>query len=122
MKLFDIAGKVAVVTGGNGGIQTTQIGSGTVATVAGTADSNINSLSVQNGQLWASGVLTNRLAAGYYARHGDGHVTSLIDVYRRKRDALVNGLEAAFAEIPHLKPVWRVPNGGFFRAEFITLR
>ena len=57
---------------------------------------------------------TNRLAAGYYARHGDGHVTSLIDVYRRKRDALVNGLEAAFAEIPHLKPVWRVPNGGFF--------
>lgn len=51
------------VTGGNGGIQTTQIGSGTVSTVAGTADSNFNALSVQNGQLWASGVLTNRLAA-----------------------------------------------------------
>ncbi len=57
---------------------------------------------------------TNRLAAGYYARHGDAHVHELIAIYRRKRDALVSGLEAAFADAPDLKPHWRVPNGGFF--------
>lgn len=51
------------VTGGNGGISTTQIGSGTVSTVAGTADSNFTALSIQGGQLWAAGVLANRLAA-----------------------------------------------------------
>lgn len=56
-------GKRVWVTGGNGGIQTTQIGSGTVSTVAGTADSNFTSLTVQGGQLWAGGVLADRLAA-----------------------------------------------------------
>ena len=51
------------VAGGNGGIQTTAIGSGTVTTVAGSATSNITSLTVQDGQLWAGGILQDRLAA-----------------------------------------------------------
>ena len=49
--------------GGNGGVLTTALGSGTVTTVAGSAESNINSLTVQGDQLFASGILANRLAA-----------------------------------------------------------
>src|SRR4051794_40315007 len=47
-------------TGGNGGIQTTTLGSSTISTVAGTVTSNFNSLTAQNGQLFASGILADR--------------------------------------------------------------
>ena len=57
---------------------------------------------------------TNRLAAGYYSQHGDAHIHQLIGIYRHKRDALVRGLREGFADAPALKPVWRIPNGGFF--------
>ena len=50
-------------TGGNGGIQTTTIGSTTASVAAGGATSNLSALSVQGGQLFASGILANRLAA-----------------------------------------------------------
>jgi hypothetical protein len=49
-------------TGGNGGIVTTTLGSAASSTVAGTADSNFNSLTAQGGQLFASGILANRVA------------------------------------------------------------
>jgi hypothetical protein len=49
-------------TGGNGGILTTTLGSGASSTVAGTAASNFSSLTAQGGQLFASGILANRLA------------------------------------------------------------
>ena len=49
-------------TGGNGGIVTTTLGSAASSTVAGTADSNFTSLTAQGGQLFASGILANRLA------------------------------------------------------------
>ena len=48
-------------TGGNGGILTTTLGSGTSSTVAGTAASNFNALTAQGGQLFASGILANRV-------------------------------------------------------------
>ncbi len=50
-------------TGGNGGIVTATRGSATSSTVAGSATSNLNALTVQGGQLFSSGILTNRLAA-----------------------------------------------------------
>ena len=56
-------GKRIWAAGGNGGVLSTSIGSGTVSTTAGTADSNFSSLTIQGGQLFASGILTNRLAA-----------------------------------------------------------
>jgi hypothetical protein len=49
-------------TGGNGGIVTTTIGSSAVSTVAGSATSNLNAVSVQGDQLFTSGILENRLA------------------------------------------------------------
>jgi hypothetical protein len=55
-------GKQIWAAGGNGGVLTTTLGSGTVTTVAGTAASNLSSLTVQGGQLFASGILENRLA------------------------------------------------------------
>jgi hypothetical protein len=49
--------------GGDGGVLTTAIGSGTVSSIAGGADANLNALTVQGGQLFASGILEHRLAA-----------------------------------------------------------
>ena len=49
-------------TGGNGGIVTTTLGSAASSTVAGTADSNFTSLTAQGGQLFASGILANRVS------------------------------------------------------------
>jgi hypothetical protein len=49
--------------GGNGGVVTATRGSSSASTVAGGATSNLSSLTVQGGQLFASGILTNRLAA-----------------------------------------------------------
>ncbi len=57
---------------------------------------------------------TGRLAAAYLKRRYEEHVTLLRDVYRRKRDALVKGIEAGFAATPHLKPAYMLPTGGFF--------
>jgi hypothetical protein len=58
-------------TGGNGGIVTTSRGSSSVSTVAGSTDSNLSALTVQGGQLFSSGILTDRLA-----RVGTGTPTS----------------------------------------------
>jgi 2-aminoadipate transaminase len=55
-----------------------------------------------------------RLANNYLVKRHDEHVTALIDVYRRKRDALVAGIEAGFADTPELKPTYCLPTGGFF--------
>jgi hypothetical protein len=49
-------------TGGNGGVVTTTRGSGTTTSTAGTATSNLSSLTIQGNQLFASGIVTNRLA------------------------------------------------------------
>jgi hypothetical protein len=54
-------GKQIWAAGGNGGVLTTTLGSGTVTTVAGDA-TNISSLTVQGDQLFASGILANRLS------------------------------------------------------------
>ncbi|MBI3972279.1 MAG: PLP-dependent aminotransferase family protein [Chloroflexi bacterium] len=57
---------------------------------------------------------TNRVAARWLTAHHDEHVRRLIDIYRRKRDALIAGLESGFAPGESLKPQWHVPDGGFF--------
>jgi 2-aminoadipate transaminase len=57
---------------------------------------------------------TARLADLYLKKRHDEHVTLLREVYRRKRDALVRGIEHGFADIPALKPSYRLPDGGFF--------
>lgn len=49
--------------GGDGGVLTTSLGSGTVSSIAGGDDANISSLTIQDGQLFASGILANRLSA-----------------------------------------------------------
>jgi hypothetical protein len=48
--------------GGNGGVLTTTLGSSAVGVVGGDATSNLNQLTVQGGQLYTSGIVTNRLA------------------------------------------------------------
>lgn len=48
--------------GGDNGVLTTARGSGTVTSIAGDATSNISSLTVQGGQLFASGILADRLS------------------------------------------------------------
>src|SRR5262249_5124753 len=55
-------GKQVWAAGGDGGVLTTALGSGTVTSIGGGADANLNSLTVQGGQLFASGILANRLA------------------------------------------------------------
>ena len=55
-------GKQIWASGGNGGVLTTAFGSGTVTSIGGGAAANINQLTVQGGQLFASGILANRLA------------------------------------------------------------
>ncbi len=50
-------------TGGNGGILTATRGASTSSAVAGGATSNFSALTIQGGQLFSSGILTNRLAA-----------------------------------------------------------
>lgn len=49
--------------GGDGGVLTTTLGSGTVSSIAGGDDANLSSLTIQGGQLFASGILKNRIAA-----------------------------------------------------------
>jgi hypothetical protein len=49
-------------TSGNGGVVTTTRGSGTDTKVAGDDASNLNALTIQGGQLFASGIVTHRLA------------------------------------------------------------
>jgi 2-aminoadipate transaminase len=55
-----------------------------------------------------------RLAAAWLRREHDTHVPLLIDVYRRKRDALVDALEQSFPPDDPLRPTWTLPAGGFF--------
>jgi hypothetical protein len=50
-------------TGGNGGIVTTTRGASAVTTTAGSAASNLSALTIQGDQLFASGIVANRLAA-----------------------------------------------------------
>ncbi len=50
-------------TGGNGGIVTTTRGSSSTTTTAGDADSNLSALTIQDGQLFTSGIVSNRLSA-----------------------------------------------------------
>jgi len=57
--------------GGNGGIVTSTRGSSSASTVAGSATSNLSSVTVQGGQLFSSGILADRLA-----RIGSGTPTS----------------------------------------------
>jgi hypothetical protein len=64
--------------GGNGGILTSELGSGTVSTIAGGADANLNALTFQGDQLFASGILTHRLAkVGTKAPTGSATLTDL---------------------------------------------
>jgi 2-aminoadipate transaminase len=44
------------------------------------------------------------------AGHLDRHLSQVVDIYRRKRDAMVAALEEHCA--PYVR--WRVPSGGFF--------
>jgi hypothetical protein len=64
-------GEQVWASGGNGGVLTTALGSGTVSSIGGGADGNLNQVSVQGGQLFASGILANRLS-----RVGTGTPTS----------------------------------------------
>ena len=56
------AGDRLWVAGGDGGLLTTTVGSGATTAIAGTAASNLNGVTVQGGQLFVSGLLSNRLA------------------------------------------------------------
>jgi len=56
----------------------------------------------------------SRLANLYVKQRHDEHVELLRGIYRRKRDALVQGIERGFQDAPRLKPSYRLPNGGFF--------
>jgi hypothetical protein len=49
-------------TGGNGGVLTTTLGSPSTTTVAGTATSNLTSLTAQGGGLFTGGILADRVA------------------------------------------------------------
>ena len=64
-------------TGGNGGIATATRGAATSSTVAGTGASNLSSLTVQGGQLFSSGVLSDRLAAVGTGTPTSGALTDL---------------------------------------------
>ena len=64
-------------TGGNGGIVTATRGSAASSTVAGNAASNLSALTVQGGQLFSSGILTNRLAAVGSGTPTSGSLTDL---------------------------------------------
>lgn len=50
------------VAGGNGGLLTTTVGSGTASSIAGGAEANLNGVTVQGDQLFVGGILSNRLA------------------------------------------------------------
>jgi hypothetical protein len=50
------------IAGGDGGLLTTTIGTGATTAIAGTASSNFNGVTIQDGRLFAGGVLSDRLA------------------------------------------------------------
>jgi 2-aminoadipate transaminase len=70
----------------------------------------LNSLKLDGG----ASPFIGRLAAAWLRREHDTHVPQLIDVYRRKRDALVDALEQSFPAGDPLRPAWTLPVGGFF--------
>jgi hypothetical protein len=71
------AGERLWATGGNGGILTTTRGASSTSHVAGGATSNLSALTVQGGQLFSSGVLSNRLAAVGAGTPTSGALTEL---------------------------------------------
>lgn len=64
-------------TGGNGGVVTTTRGATTSSTVVGDASSNLSSLTIQDGQLFSSGILADRLAAVGTGTPTSGTLTDL---------------------------------------------
>jgi len=70
----------------------------------------LNSLKLDGG----ASPFTNRVATRWLTRSHDTHVPQLREIYRRKRDALIRGLEQGFAQDEELRPEWIVPHGGFF--------
>ena len=64
-------------TGGNGGIVTEGRGRSSASTVAGGPTSNLSSLTIQGGQLFTSGIVTDRLAAVGSGVPATGSLTDL---------------------------------------------
>lgn len=56
-------GSTVWVAGGNGGVLATSVAGSSATRIAGSADSNLTSLTVQGGQLFTAGILADRLAA-----------------------------------------------------------
>lgn len=61
-------------------------------------------------QDWGTNPFVSRVAAYYLREHLDEHVAELIAVYRRKRDAMLAGLERGLGS----SASWSRPAGGFF--------
>lgn len=55
--------------------------------------------------------ITSRLVAWYMREHMDDHIQILIDVYRAKRDAMIDALDSALGGTG---ATWSRPEGGFF--------
>ncbi len=70
----------------------------------------LNSLKLDGG----ASPFVGRVAATWLRSDHDAHVRRLVDLYRRKRDALVRGLEGGFVAGDALRPSWTLPAGGFF--------
>ncbi|MGH2368078.1 MAG: PLP-dependent aminotransferase family protein [Chloroflexota bacterium] len=70
----------------------------------------LNSLKLDGG----ASPFIGRVATAWLQAHHDVHVRQLVDVYRAKRDALVQGLERGLPPGDPLRPRWHVPAGGFF--------
>ena len=70
----------------------------------------LNSLKLDGG----ASPFVGRIAATWLRQEHDAHVPRLSQVYRRKRDALVDALEQSFPAGDPLRPTWTLPAGGFF--------
>ncbi|HEX2516428.1 MAG TPA: PLP-dependent aminotransferase family protein [Chloroflexota bacterium] len=70
----------------------------------------LNSLKLDGG----ASPFVGRIAATWLRQEHDAHVPRLVQVYHRKRDALVDALEQSFPAGDPLRPTWTLPAGGFF--------
>ena len=61
-------------------------------------------------QDWGTSPFVSRVAAQFLRAHMDEHITELCGVYRRKRDAMLAGLERGLGDTAR----WSHPEGGFF--------
>ena len=61
-------------------------------------------------QDWGTNPFVSRVAAYYLREHLEEHVQQLVDIYRRKRDTMLAGLDAGLGSTA----VWSHPEGGFF--------